>query len=361
MHQDLFCGDFADHISQQIEHHGYEKIFVVTGKTSFVKSRAQDILSTINGLDYCTFTDFAQNPKFHDVAGGIQALQSYQPDCVLALGGGSAIDFAKLLVALSPIQGDIQLDVVTGKQKIDAISHPLWVAPTTSGSGSETTHFAVVYVGDDKYSLASPHLLPSQVFLDAKLTYSTPHHVTLCAGVDALCQSLESYWATGGTDASRTYALQGLDKVIPHLHLAVDGDKNARNHMQMGAYHAGQAINISKTTAGHAFAYYLTQNHNIMHGHAVVITLSHVIEYGLHYYRDDVERCLSPVGQKMDCAVDDIPGYLRNIVNHYDLPSTVQDIPNMNYDAWCDSVNVERLGNNPFLIDMSQFKQYLGV
>ena len=152
--------------------------------------------------------------------------------------------------------------------------------PTTAGTGSEATHFAVVYVDGEKYSLAHPYLVPAYAVIDPLLTYSLPAGVTAASGLDAFCQAIESIWAVGATDVSHTFATEAARLAVQHLRAAVQNPTDtARAGMCRAAHLSGKAINISKTTAPHALSYVLTAEYGLAHGVAVALTLAPMLQY----------------------------------------------------------------------------------
>src|SRR5690606_31263398 len=123
------------------------------------------------------------------------------------------------------------------------------LAPTTSGSGSEATRFAVVYIGSDKHSIAGDAMLPDAVILDPVLTMSASPYQRATSGIDAVAQATESLWAAGADDTSRTFARDALRVLIPALPRFVDSaDGQAAADMAEGSHLAGRAIDISRTT-----------------------------------------------------------------------------------------------------------------
>ena len=353
----LHQGDLLDQLSQIIEQNTIKRLFVIADKGSFVGCGADKILAQLSGVNYTVFDNFETNPKFHDVQGGIQALDNFKPDVLIAIGGGSTIDFAKLVVSLATVPPAEHKPTIYGEQPLTTIACPLWVAPTTSGTGSEATHFAVVYEGGHKYSLASDLLLPSRIFLDAQLTHTVPEKIAVGCAMDALCQAIESYWAVGATHESRGYAVDALKHIVPNFKSAIAKDTHALAEMQMGSYLAGKAINISKTTAGHAFSYYLTSYHNTMHGHAVGIMLSHMMEYALAHGNDAIHNTIDDIASKIGIEKTDFPSYLRDLLNTHNMPSHLTQIDGVDFDRMAGSVNMERLGNNPFAIDGVKLKE----
>ena len=257
-----------------------KKILLVTGKTSYSQSGAQAILNHVL-KDEMTFRfyDFEVNPKIDDAIRGVNFARENNIELIIAVGGGSAIDMAKLIKAFYASPNDCY-ELARGKLEMSDPCIPLIAVPTTAGSGSEATHFAVVNIGYDKYSLASQLLLPYIAVLDGNLIDTCSPYQKACNGLDALAQSIESAWAAGSTEQSRGYAFEAVELCAKNLKSVVEGDANllTLQGMSNAAHRAGKAINISKTTAAHAWSYGITNHHGIPHGHAVWLTLPKIFK-----------------------------------------------------------------------------------
>ncbi|MCP3985495.1 MAG: phosphonoacetaldehyde reductase [bacterium] len=336
------------------------RILLITGRRSFDSSGARELLAPfISDSVVERFSDFGSSPNLADATKGRDLAQQFEPDLILAVGGGSVIDTAKLVNTLAAQTAE-PLEIVTGRTSIECPGVPLVAISTTAGTGSEATHFAVVYVGTDKYSLAHPSILPTFAIVDPVLTRALSPYLTASCGFDALSQAIESFWAVGATDESQRFAREAITRCMRSLAQAVRHPSDrAREDMARAAHLAGQAINISKTTGAHALSYPLTVHHGIHHGHAVALTLGRWFVFnaasggrsndprGADYHQrvmrdlcaliggDDAEQCrrilhelMVEVGLETDLARLGISGGA-------DLERIVND------------VNLERLGNNP--------------
>ena len=257
-----------------LEDENPSSIFLVTGKQSYRDSGAQKVIEPLlEPYQVTSFSDFSLNPQLEDVKRGIDLFRRYERELVIAVGGGSAIDIAKSINFLAAQKGAPE-DYISNKQ-VPQIKPKSFVAiPTTSGTGSEATHFATVYNGKTKYSLAHKWMQPDYVFLDPTLTYNLPEYITASAGIDALCQAMESYWSTQSTEESKSLAQRAITLILDNLEGAVnDPYSKNREAMMIGANLAGKAINISKTTACHSVSYPMTSYFGISHGHACALTL----------------------------------------------------------------------------------------
>ena len=223
-------------------------ILLVTGKKSFRISGAQTaIQDVLKDYKFTAFSDFSENPKINDLENGIALFKECSCDFIIAIGGGSVIDMGKLIAGLSGLESDLTFSI---KSNLHCKTQYSIVAiPTTGGTGSEATHFAVVYIDNEKYSYANSNILPKYVIIDPKLSYSTNPILTALTGADAICQAIESIWAVNSTSESIGYAKEALRIMWENLPKAVSGNKSSKDNVMLGAFLAGKAINISKTTA----------------------------------------------------------------------------------------------------------------
>lgn len=315
MAQTEYIGDGAiTKLGTALSSFASKKIFLVTGKGSYATSGAQmQIQKSTAGLDVLHYTDFGALPLQEDIDKGIVAYKNFAPDLVITVGGGHVMDVAKAI------------NHFAGKK-------PLIAIPTTAGSGSEATQFAVIYKDGLKTSLEGPDLLPTVAIVDPELSYSVPKEVALPSALDALAQSIESYWSTRSTDESREYSRQALELVWGNIVTALEERKPAAmSAVSIGAHLAGKAINISKTTACHAFSYGLTYRFGVPHGIAAAIFLPAVMRF-------------NGVSLPGGVTPEAVEGLLRKfgITKLSQFGVTPKDIP-----ALAAEVNVDRLGNNP--------------
>ena len=335
-------------------------IFLVVDETAWQHSGAAELLvPVLRKRNVVRFNGFAMNPKLEDVARGLVAFRRQSPEAVVAFGGGSAIDLGKLIGICGAQDGPPE-DYILGRKPLQASGPPLIAIPTTAGTGSEATHFAVAYVDGQKYSLAHERLLPDFAILDPRLTASLPAAVTASSGLDALCQAIESIWSVGATEESIDYASQAITLAMQHLETAVlKPTAAARRAMLAAAHLSGKAINISKTTAPHAFSYAVTTGYHVPHGAAVALTLGAFLGYNSQV---DDATCSDPRGaahvqQRIACITEllgetDVQGAqqrLTRLIDAIGCPTRLSqvDIRSDHLPHLVDQVNAERLANNP--------------
>lgn len=294
-----------------MEKNSFKNIFLVTGKKSFEISNAKKkILNILKNFNIVRFFDFSPNPKVEDIKKGLDLFKKGKYDVIIAVGGGSVIDLAKIVAIFSNYNGVIK-DFIKKEIKIEKNGVPLICIPTTAGSGSEATHFAVVYIKKTKYSLGHPkYMLPDYAIVDPQFTNSLSPKMTATTGMDALSQAIESYWNINSTDESKKYAENAIRLIINNLFDAVKNpNKKNRKNMSSAAHFAGKAINITKTTACHAISYPITSYFNVPHGQAVALTLPSMIVYnsevkefdildprGLNYIKKTMKNLISIFG-----------------------------------------------------------------
>lgn len=305
-----------------------QHVFLVRGKRSFVSCGAQEVLQKVKaltGVRVTEFEDFSANPKDEEAHEGLQRVTEAKPDVILAIGGGSALDMAKLIRHYAAEKG---------------LSVSLWAIPTTSGTGAEATHFAVVYREGKKCSVEADDILPDVVLLYPPFTYRNDAYLTACTGFDAVAQAIESYWAKGANDESRTYSLKALGLLWKQLPLLIQtNSEELRDQVAEGAYWAGRAINISKTTAPHAFSYAFTSHYGYPHGHAVALTFPFFLQLnGSEELYQTLGLTASNAMQKMEEYITSL-GLSLHISPEIDIPATLLQ------------VNMQRLGNNPISVN----------
>jgi alcohol dehydrogenase class IV len=360
-HKEYFGLGSIGNIQKILKEINSKNIFLVRGKNSYELSGAEKLLEGIL-KDYTVniYSDFSENPKLTDVIKGMDSLIETESDTVLAVGGGSVIDIAKALNILS-YQSNSPESILKGESEITRKGKPLIAAPTTSGAGSEATHFAVVYSGNVKYSLAHEFILPDYSVTDPQLTFKLPKKITAVSGIDAFSQSVESFWNVNANVESLSYSTEAIKLIFDNLTKAVnDPDEDSRIKMSRAAHLAGKAINITKTTGPHAMSYYLTSQFGISHGQAVCISLGEFLMFNYEVTDSETNggKTANQIKENLDELIklsgcrepmelkDKIQELIRSIglkTNLNDLNVTGEETMNL----ISENVNVERLKNNP--------------
>jgi alcohol dehydrogenase class IV len=207
--------------------------------------------------------------------------QSFKPDAVIGLGGGSAIDVAKLVAAL--LDDTQQVNDVFGIGLVKGRAARLICIPTTAGTGAEVSPNAILFDERDniKKGVVSPWLVPDAAFVDAELTLSVPPSVTAATGLDALTHCIEAYTNKFAHPVVDVWALEGIHQIAESLVEAVAAPSSlaAREKMALGSLYGGLCLGPVNTAAVHALSYPLGGWFHIPHGHANAILLPHVMRF----------------------------------------------------------------------------------
>jgi alcohol dehydrogenase len=265
------------------------RVLLVSGQGAYAGSGAEKCLSSFaSQFEVTRFSEFIANPTLAEVDMAARMIKETRSEAVVAIGGGTALDIAKAAALLAAQEGSVadHLDTRRPLRRRDCL---LILVPTTAGSGSEMTSFAVIYVKGRKKSLDHPLLLGDYVIVDPELTATLPAKIAASAGLDALCQAIESLWSVRSTAESRKIAAKALRLVLKHIEkFCSERSRVDRLAMARAAHLAGKAINLTRTTAPHAISYALTTMFGISHGHSCALTLPAFLRYNAAVQGSDV-------------------------------------------------------------------------
>jgi alcohol dehydrogenase len=256
--------------------------------------RAVALLEQAN-LVVKTFDGVAENPTTQHVDAGLVVAKEFQPETIVAVGGGSSMDCAKGINFLYSCGGRMQ--DYRGEGKATGLLLPMVAVPTTAGTGSETQSYALIADADTHVKMACGDKRAAfrAAILDPELTTTQPPRVTALTGIDAIAHSIETYVTTRRNALSLAFSREAWRHLAPNYTrlLTAPNDLMARAEMQLGAALAGLAIENSMLGAAHALANPLTAECEIVHGEAVALMLPHVIRHnGRHvddWYRELVQ------------------------------------------------------------------------
>lgn len=265
------------------------------------------------------FSGYHPNPDLSDALVGAEMFKANSCDCIISIGGGSAMDTAK---AVKHYLGDEKL--------------PHLAIPTTAGTGAETTRYAVVYVDNKKTSLDFDWLTPEAVILDGELLASLPEYHKHSCLIDALAQGIESYWAKCATAQTRVVAEKGISAVMAQIESYLEG--RHLQEMLKASYLCGQSIQLTRTTAPHAMSYALAKGYDIAHGHAVGLTLPWV------WRAMESEPQMVPVLTRLK-ELTGGPDCFENLMHRLNLHAP--KVSETDLDTLAASVNPLRMSNHP--------------
>lgn len=250
----------------------YKRILVVSDPFVVKSGMIGHVCSRLDQakIDYTVFSDVVPDPPIQKISLGVDALKQYNPDCIIAIGGGSAIDSSKGIREVA--------------MQMKVCSHiPLIAIPTTSGTGSEVTNFCVVSDPENstKYPLISDTILPQEAILDVDLVKSVPPTITADTGMDVFTHALESYVSTNSNEFSAALAEKSIEifgAFMLRSYLDAN-DTHARKKMHVSSCLAGLSFNAAGLGINHSLAHQLGAQFHIPHGRANALLLPHIIEY----------------------------------------------------------------------------------
>tara|TARA_B100000963_G_C22638169_1_gene678759 strand:- start:3708 stop:4892 length:1185 start_codon:yes stop_codon:yes gene_type:complete len=342
----------------------FDNVLVITGKFSFEISGSKKLVEeTLSNSKITIFNDFNVNPDIDEIKYGYAVAKRVKPDAILAIGGGSVIDAAKILhLMYSSNIDDDQIFKADEKDMYQSRKNiPLIAIPTTAGTGSESTHFAVLYKNEKKYSIASSKMLPEIVYLDPNLCLSNSSYQNACSGFDALSQAIESFWSKKSNFISRYYSLKSIKIIIENFENAVHSSNNYQNlsKMLIASNYAGKAINITKTTGPHAISYGITKGMGLPHGHAVAVTLGAFFK--LHNQLLKTHRNELKLFKKVSSYIENktnknSSSFLYGLMKKFDMEFDIEDLglDQNKIDSLIDNINLERMSNHPVNLDKQQ-------
>lgn len=372
MKQRIYFGlDYLKKIGDILASFNKKNIFIIHGKTSFKKTGLLDEIQKLN-TTYCFhyFSEFELNPKLEDVKIGLNLFKESSSDLILAVGGGSVIDMAKSISLLGTGNQDPG-EAIKGSIKIEKNKVPLIVIPTTFGTGSEATHFSVLYVNGIKHSLAHLEMLPDCVVIDPSLALTLSRKTKASALFDALSQAVESLWSVQATEESQKYSIKAIKLLWPNLIPYMENTPNKRilKKIALGSHYAGRAINIAKTTACHALSYTLTSHFDVPHGQAASLFLPSFLKYNsrlplqkmtdpqrYEYYKR-VFKILSTVMETDDFS--NAADLIRQHMKAAGLKTSLKELGITDKTAILNGVNLERMNNNPVLVTKKDLEKIL--
>lgn len=338
-------------VGELLSHNKIHRPLIVTG-SHYPAYRISNLLEN-SLIERFIFTGFSPNPTVQQIAEGIKAFISNECDSLISIGGGSAIDVAKCIKAFRLEQAHPeQWSRTSSLPQDDALIHI--AVPTTAGTGSESTHFAVCYRNGQKLSIANPGLIPQYVILDESNLTSLPHYHRASTYLDALCQAVESYWSLKSTAESKHFAECSISTLLAYREKYFCGDKEAARMILRGANLSGKAINITTTTAAHALSYKLTSLYSIAHGHAVALCLPYTWQIlkeragdapGTAQTLRELDALFSACNLKPEASET-----FNVIVDSLELPRHIQGQPG-DIAQLVNAVDPQRLANYPALLD----------
>lgn len=348
---------------------GCKKLFLVID-SSYPFLNIKDTIEAIPVEEKVKFSDFTPNPLYEQVCNGIELLKQSQCDTILAVGGGSAIDVAKCIkLAVLAEEGNAAIipPLVSQRLPIDGGKIPFIAIPTTAGTGSESTHNAVMYYEGAKQTVTNDGVLPDYALLEPSVLKTLPLYQKKCTMMDALCQGIESWWSVNSTEESYDYSRKTIELIMANWRKYIfENDEDAATQIMLAANYGGRSINITATTAPHAMSYKITSLYKLPHGHAVAVCLPQVWRYMLDY----LDNCIDSRGANylnlifynisiaMGCnnPIEAISAF-ENMMQELEMGNPVSDNLSSDILLLTSSVNPVRLKNNPVELNQNMIQE----
>ncbi len=339
MNQQIVNG--IEHLPQIMRSVNCTKLFLVAGP-SFSTINIREQVESL-GVAKVRFSDITPNPLYEQICRGVELFKAEQCDAILAVGGGSPIDVAKC----------IKLSVGS--------SLPFIAIPTTAGSGSESTRYAVIYRDGVKQTVTGDAIVPDYAILEPSVLHSLPLYQKKCTMMDALCLAIEAWWSIYSTAESCEYSQKTIELIMANWEKYIfENDSNAAARIMPAANYSGRAINITATTAAHAMSYKLASIFHIPHGHAVALCLPELWQYMI----DHIDRCIDKRGSAyLSNTLETIANTMgvkssseaillfRNMMNRMELGHPTSEHKEEALQELSTSVDPVRLKNHPVSLD----------
>lgn len=345
------------------------KILLVCSKAVRDNGLTKDLEENLNKnhVDFVVFDEVISNPTISNIEAGLKVYNNNNCDAVVAVGGGSVIDCAKLIGARA-VKSNMQIPQMKGLLKIKKKLPLLVAVPTTAGTGSEVTVASVV--SDEKtqtkYAVNDFCLIPSHALLDYKMTITLPKFLTATTGMDALTHAVEAYIGQSSTRQTRRYSEHAVKLIFNNLKPAFDNGKNAeaRQNMLIASFEAGLAFTKSYVGYVHAVAHSLGGKYGVAHGLANAV----ILPYFLKEYGTSIEKKLArlakiagvaEIGDNNKTATEKFINEIERLNCHFGIPKTLDMIKKEDIDELASHAELEAnpLYPVPKLMDKNELSQ----
>ncbi len=357
----------VDEFKSRLDEFSTKSNIVFIASKRLIESNNLDVILDKYDESLVVFDESLKSLDTHLISDYFKRISS-KPELIIAIGGGTTIDFAKVISALysfsdnGVISVEEVVDLITSKKYLENTEYiPIIASSTTAGTGSDCTKWATVWDFDNtkKYSVDADYLYPTESWLIPELTLTLPKKLTLSTALDALSHACEAYWAVSTNSIVQVLSTDAISLIVKYLPLVLDDLNNIeyRKKVYMGAFFAGLAFSNTRTTACHSISYPLTLLYGIPHGLAVSLTLSEVLKQNKDYI-DNLDFFLDAWGVD---SVDEIDVWIENVSNDIQVLKLsefgvkVEDIDDIIKLTFTGG----RMDNNPVVFTQQQVKEIL--
>ena len=345
MPKNIYAGEHALEQLSPIILKGVKKIVIFTYK-GILGTGLVDLLKSIieeAGIPYTIISEIPAEPSYHEAQAMVDEFKKEQADFIIAIGGGSVMDVAKLASILATDEytvKDLLEEPLLATKQITSL-----MIPTTAGTGAEATPNSIVGVPekDLKIGIVNPEMIADYVLLDSRMIKNLPKPIAAATGVDALCHAIECFTSTKANPISNTFALEALDLIMNNIIEACTNPEalKAKSDMLLGSFYAGVAITSSGTTAVHALSYPLGGKYHIAHGVSNAMLLTPVMKFNEPAIKDLLavayDRVIKDGNRELSVAEKSayMINQLEEIVNVLEIPTSLKtfDVPEEDLDG----------------------------
>jgi phosphonate metabolism-associated iron-containing alcohol dehydrogenase len=325
-------------------------VLIFCTASAFARHKKDHALNSLIALPNIMFEHaFSSNPSLLEIEGISRKYLNSSIDLIVGLGGGSAMDAAKIAcVSIPAYQKGLDIDdlltdskLFCGFNSIDCIQ-----VPTTAGTGSEVTPFATVwdYTNQQKKSLSNPAMFAKTAIIDPDFLYGIPLEISISTGLDALNQAFESIWNVNANECSRSFSRMAAELALQTLPLVheISNSSKVREKLAKASLFAGLAISQTRTSICHSISYPLTLKYGMPHGIACAFSMLEVYKFNAAFIKEDLEIIAFNLKQ-------DPYAVLENIFSQYNLNTLfAKTLPNKRIftDSIDDFITAGRFENN---------------
>ena len=330
------------------------KILIISGQNSFYKTGADKLfLEILKKNQIFLYLKKKNLPEYTELKKIIEVKQKFNPDLIIAIGGGCVMDLAKIS-SVFKLEKNFKEKIINSdisKKKIKVLA-----IPTTAGSGAEVTSNAVIYINKTKYSVENEKVRPDYYCLIPNLLLSSNKYLDATAGFDAVSQAVESLFSQKSNQESIFFAKRSLKILLNNGNFFTKKNILNSHKMSIGANLSGKAINISKTIAPHALSYSFTTMYGVPHGHAVSLSFNKILKF--NFYNQSKAICKYDLKKRYETLfkitktknIQELDHYFINFKKKLKLEQNFNKLGiNLKRDSRkiFSKVNDQRLKNNP--------------
>ncbi len=343
-----------------------ENVVLITSKRLIQANDLEPIIDKF-GKNFTLFDESLTSLDTHLISNYFKQIRE-KPNMIIAIGGGTTIDFAKAISSLYEYtdNGEITIgevvDIITSKKYLENTNPiPIIASSTTAGTGSDCTKWATVWDYDNtkKYSIDADYLYPTESWLIPELTITLPKKLTLSTALDALSHACEAYWSVSTNKIVQTLSRDAISLIVEYLPLVLEDMTNEeyRRKVYMGAFFAGLAFSNTRTTACHSISYPLTLLFGIPHGLAVSLTLGEVLKRNKEYIEDYdlfLDAWKATTADDITNWIDDVSKDIQVLkLSEFDVKrEDIENIIDLTFTGG-------RMDNNPIVFNEKEIKEIL--